>query len=116
MLRCSSCGLLEMSHAFVLPLTLPQISRRQDKVAIEDGRRFDGPVELVSYHQQKADGLFVRLTKPICRRPGVQPRGYRFISHADMQKAMKDAAIQLGYEVRARVCVCVRVCTSSCVF
>ena len=55
----------------------------------------------------------MRLTKPICRRPGVQPRGYRFISHADMQKAMKDAAIQLGYEVRA--CVCVRVCVCPCV-
>lgn len=77
-------------------------------MAIEDGRKFDGPVELVKYHQQKADGLFVRLTKPIFRRPGVQPRGYRFISHADMQKAMKDAARQLGYEVSA--CVCAYVC------
>ena len=57
----------------------------------------------------------MRLTKPICRRPGVQPRGYRFISHADMQKAMKDAAIQLGYEVRACVCVCPCVCVCACV-
>ena len=69
------------------------------------------------YHQQKADGLFVRLSKPICRRPGVQPRGYRFISHAEMQKAMKDAAMQLGYEVRVvRVCVCVCVCVRVCMY
>ena len=40
------------------------------------------------------------LLKPCNRRPGVHPTGYRFISHDEMQKAMKDAAIQLGYEVR----------------
>ena len=49
---------------------------------------------------RKVDGLLTTLKQPCCRRPGQPPQGYRFISHEEMQKAMRVAALQLGYQVR----------------
>lgn len=74
-----------------------QLSRRQDKIAIDSGKKFEGPVELVMYHQNNLDGLVTKLTKPCVRSMGVEPKGYRFISQAEMRKAMSAAASQLGY-------------------
>ena len=77
------------------------VSRHQDgSVAIQDGTKFNSPIELVQYHTKKVDGLLTTLKRPACRRPGQPPQGYRFISHEDMQKAMREAALLLGYQVR----------------
>lgn len=76
------------------------ISRHPDgSVAIQDGTKFSSTVELIQYHTRKVDGLLTTLTTPCCRRPGQSPRGYRFVSHEEMQTAMREAALQLGYQV-----------------
>ena len=73
-------------------------------MAIQDGTKFDSPVDLVRYHTQKVDGLLTLLKKPCCRRQGQPPQGYRFISHEEMQKAMREAALLLGYQVSCCQC------------
>ena len=76
------------------------ISRQQDgSVAIQDGAKFSSPIELVQYHTRKVDGLLTTLQSPCRRRPGQPPQGYRFISHEEMQKTMREAALLLGYQV-----------------
>ena len=84
------------------------ISRQQDgSVAIQDGTKFPSPIELVQYHTRKVDGLLTTLQVPCARRTGQPPQGYRFISHEDMQAAMREAALLLGYQVCVcGVCVC----------
>ena len=83
------------------------ISRHQDgSVAIQDGTKFDSPIELVQYHTRKVDGLLTTLKKASNRLPGQPPHGYRFISHEDMQKAMREAALLLGYQVGMLVILC----------
>jgi len=57
-------------------------------VAIEDGPKFPGPVELVQYHSLQLDGLLCKLTKPCARKPGVSARSFAGIH----QKHIKDAA------------------------
>ena len=77
------------------------ISRKPDgTVAIQDGTKFDSPVELVRYHGQKVDGLLTTLVHPCRRAPGQAPKGYRFITHEEMQQAMREGALLLGYQVR----------------
>lgn len=79
------------------------ISRQQDgSVAIQDGAKFSSPIELVQYHNKKVDGLLTTLQNPCRRRAGQPPQGYRFISHEEMQKTMREAALLLGYQVRRR--------------
>ena len=76
------------------------ISRHPDGcLAIQDGTRFENPIDLVHYHSKKVDGLLTTLRHPSCRKPGTPPMGYRFISHAEMQRAMTEAALLLGYQV-----------------
>lgn len=76
------------------------ISRQQDgSVAIQDGTKFPSPTELVQYHKRKVDGLLTTLQQPCPRRAGQPPQGYRFISHEEMQAAMREAALLLGYQV-----------------
>nr|BAA81723.2 protein tyrosine kinase [Ephydatia fluviatilis] len=75
------------------------ISRHPDgSVAIQDGAKFDSPIELIQYHTKKVDGLITTLKQPCCRLPGQPPQGYRFISHEEMQMAMREAALLLGYQ------------------
>ena len=101
-----------MFNLFSLFLPPPQgkkyhyiISRHQDgTVAIQDGAKFASPLELIQYYTRKVDGLLTTLTTPCCRRPGQPPSGYRFITHDEMQQAMREAALLLGYQVR--VCTC----------
>lgn len=79
------------------------ISRYPDgSIAIQDGTKFDNPIDLVQYHAKKVDGLLTVLVHPCCRRPGQAPKGYRFISHQEMQMAMREAALLLGYQVREK--------------
>lgn len=66
------------------------IQRHTDgMVAIEDGKKFPGPVELVQHHQYALDGLLTKLTEPCNRLPGVPPRTYSGTN----QEHIKDAAI-----------------------
>ena len=69
-------------------------------MAIQDGAKFPSPIELVQYHTRKVDGLLTTLQVPCARRAGQPPQGYRFITHEDMQAAMREAALLLGYQVR----------------
>ena len=68
-------------------------------MAIQDGAKFPSPIELVQYHTRKVDGLLTTLQSPCARRTGQPPQGYRFISHEEMQAAMREAALLLGYQV-----------------
>lgn len=66
------------------------IQRHSDgTVAIEDGKKFPGPVELIHHHHTCLDGLLSKLTDPCNRLPGVPPKTY---SGAN-QEHIKDAAI-----------------------
>ncbi len=77
------------------------ISRHPEgTVAIQDGTKFSTPVELIQYHTKKVDGLLTTLKRPCYRAPGQPPQGYRFITLEEMQIAMREAALQLGYQVR----------------
>ena len=71
-------------------------------MAIQDGAKFASPLELIQYYTRKVDGLLTTLTTPCCRRPGQPPAGYRFITHEEMQQAMREAALLLGYQVRSQ--------------
>lgn len=80
------------------------ITRQLDgSVGVNDGTKFDNPTELVQYHTRHVDGLLTTLKVPCRRSPGQPPQGYRFITHDEMQAAMREAALQLGYKVG--VCV-----------
>ena len=77
-----------------------RIARQGDgSLAIEDGNRFPGPVELVQYHTTKLDGLLTTLRTPCSRSYGVEPRGFRFVSAKEMKEATRQAALLLGYQV-----------------
>ena len=77
-----------------------RIARQGDgSLAIEDGKRFPGPVELVQYHKTKLDGLLTTLRTPCVRALGVEPRGFRFVSAKEMKEATRQAALLLGYQV-----------------
>lgn len=76
------------------------ISRHPEgTVAIQDGTKFSTVVELIQYHTKKVDGLLTTLKRPCFRAPGQPPQGYRFITLEEMQRAMREAALQLGYQV-----------------
>jgi len=76
------------------------ISRHLDgMVAIQDGAKFDSLSELIQYHTRHIGGLLTTL-KVVCRRnPNQAPQGYRFISHDELQKTMREVALLLGYKV-----------------
>lgn len=74
-------------------------------MAIQDGAKFASPLELIQYYTKKVDGLLTTLTSPCVRRPGQPPAGYRFITHEEMQLAMREAALLLGYQVYIH-CTC----------
>ena len=69
-------------------------------MAIQDGSKFGSPVDLVKYHMRHVDGLLTTLKVPCKRLQGTPPQGYRFVTHEEMQTAMRQAALQLGYQVR----------------
>lgn len=77
------------------------IQRHSDgTVAIEDGKKFPGPVELIHHHRTCLDGLLARLTEPCNRLPGVPPKTY---SGAN-QEHIKDAAIAAMASMGIQVC------------
>ena len=84
-----------------------RVARQGDgSLAIEDGKRFPGPVELVQYHTTKLDGLLTTLRSPCSRAYGVEPRGFRFVSAKEMKEATRQAALLLGYQVSIILTLC----------
>ena len=76
------------------------IQRHPDgTVAIEDGPRFPGPVELVHHHHQALDGLLSTLTLPCNRLPGVQPRQYSGANQSHIKDAACAALASMGLVV-----------------
>ncbi|XP_038067749.1 tyrosine-protein kinase SYK-like isoform X4 [Patiria miniata] len=62
------------------------IERQHDGgVAIKDGNKFAGPVELVQHHEKKLDGLLCLLERPCCLTDGQKPRAYGDLSHEEME-------------------------------
>lgn len=75
------------------------IQRHTDgMVAIEDGRRFPGPVELVHHHQRTLDGLLTRLTEPCNRLPGVPPKTFSGANQEHIKGAAIAAMASMGLE------------------
>lgn len=76
------------------------IQRHSDGlVAIEDGARFLGPVELVHHHQHALDGLLTKLTEPCNRLPGVPPRTFSGANQEHIKDAAIAAIASMGLEV-----------------
>lgn len=76
------------------------IQRNPDgSVSIQDGTKFNSPIELIQYYCRHVDGLLTTLKHPCSRKYGEPPRGYRFITQEEMNKAMTEAALLLGYQV-----------------
>ena len=55
-----------------------------------DSRQLDGTVAISKFNMRYVNGI---LTTP--------PQGYRFVTHDEMQTAMRQAALQLGFQVRS---------------
>lgn len=73
------------------------IERQHDGfVAIKDGKKFIGAIELVAHHEKHEDGLLCKLVHPCQRLPGEDPRAYRDLSHRDMEQALFAAARSQG--------------------
>ena len=67
-----------------------QIGRHSDgRLSIEDGQRFDSPVDLVQHHMYYQDGLLCKLMTQCNRRAGVKIRGYKDVSYDEMQEALR---------------------------
>ena len=78
------------------------IERQHDGgVAIKDGNRFAGPVELVRHHEKKLDGLLCLLERPCCLSEGQKPRAYVDLSHEEMEDEIALVAQNQGLSVSA---------------
>ena len=76
------------------------IQRHPDgKVAIEDGPKFDGPVELIQYHHHNLDGLLAKLAVPCNRLPNVPPKKYSGANQSHIQDAACAALATMGLVV-----------------
>jgi len=63
---------------------------------IQDGRRFPGPIELISHHKHNLDGF---LTKPriACIRPeGVVPMAWPGVTMVELELAVIEKATSKG--------------------
>ena len=80
------------------------IQRHSDgMVAIEDGKRFPGPVELVNHHQHALDGLLTRLTGPCNRLPGVPPKTFSGANQEHIKDAAIAAIASMGLGVSSKI-------------
>nr|XP_054764621.1 tyrosine-protein kinase SYK-like [Lytechinus pictus] len=65
------------------------IERQYDgTVAIKDGKNFAGPIELVTNHMSREDGLLCRLQRPCNLQHGETPRAFSDMDHQQMEGAM----------------------------
>ena len=76
------------------------IERQHDGgVAIKDGNKFIGPVELMKHHESKLDGLLCLLERPCCLPEGQEPRAYGDLSHEEMGNEIALVAQNQGLSV-----------------
>ncbi|XP_030851826.1 tyrosine-protein kinase SYK isoform X2 [Strongylocentrotus purpuratus] len=73
------------------------IERQYDgTVAIKDGKNFAGPIELVSNHMNREDGLLCRLLRPCNLQQGIAARAFSDMDHQQMEGALIDLAKSQG--------------------
>ncbi|XP_071953879.1 tyrosine-protein kinase SYK-like [Antedon mediterranea] len=73
------------------------IDRQYDNtVAIRDGRKFPGPIELVQHYKGNADGLLCKLTVPVMLKPGEQPRAFEQMTHTELDEQIKRVGEAMG--------------------
>lgn len=76
------------------------IERQYDgTVAIKDGKNFAGPIELVSNHMNREDGLLCRLQRPCNLQQGIAARAFSDMDHQQMEGALIDLAKSQGMAV-----------------
>ncbi len=68
-------------------------------VAIKDGKRFVGPVELGKHYESQEDGLLCRLREPCMLRSGEEARSYSGMSHQGMEEEIIKVAKKQGMSV-----------------
>ena len=69
------------------------------KVMIQDGKPFDGPIELVLHHQKNLDGFLCRPTVPCERESDQQPMAWPGVTMLELEMALVEKAKTLGFEV-----------------
>ncbi len=76
------------------------IERQPDgSVMITDGKKFKGPVELITHHRKFQDGF---LTKPVipCNRPeGSAPMAWPGVTMLELEKCLLRKAESMGLSV-----------------
>ena len=72
-------------------------------VAIKDGKRFVGPVELVKHYETQEDGLLCRLREPCVLPQGVMPRSYSGMTQQQLDDDMIKLAKSQGMSVSSLV-------------
>jgi len=69
------------------------------RVMIENGKRFNSPVELIEYHRTHRDGLLTYPTIPCTRAPGESYIVFRGVSSVDLENILLEKAHELGMKV-----------------
>lgn len=66
---------------------------------IPAGKKFLGPVELITHHQQTLDGVITLLRNPCNRPTGQAPVAFRGMTYEDMEKELvrKANSIRVSY-------------------
>lgn len=70
-----------------------------NRVMIENGKKFPGPVELIEYHRTHRDGLLTYPTIPCSRSPNESYVVFRGVSSADLEHILLEKARELGIQV-----------------
>ncbi|XP_077981371.1 tyrosine-protein kinase SYK-like [Glandiceps talaboti] len=71
--------------------------KKNGMIAIEDGKQFHGPVELIRHHQVHLDGLLTKLVRPCNRPPGEAPKMFENLSRDELQESFRQAAKDMGF-------------------
>jgi len=66
---------------------------------IQDGRRFSGPVELISHHKHNLDGFLTKPRIPCMRPDGVVPMAWPGISMLELEQLVIEKALSRGLQV-----------------
>jgi len=66
---------------------------------IQDGRRFPGPIELISHHKHNLDGFLTKPRTPCIRPEGVVPMAWPGISMLELEQLVIEKALSRGLQV-----------------
>ncbi|XP_006822388.1 tyrosine-protein kinase SYK-like, partial [Saccoglossus kowalevskii] len=67
-------------------------------VAIEQGKRFNGPIDFVNHHQVHLDGLLSKLLRPCNLPQGMEPEMAEGMSRSALQADIHQAAHDMGID------------------